>query len=329
MDVKHAVLAQGVMEELARARGMKLGCPSTEDLVHLGQELWPATYGSYEEDSKAFEGLVKAAENSMYLMAAVAIPSEQIVTTWACRWYDQGLPAVKLGHKYAAALMATSMGSDIAEYVRPPWRAWLIHLPVGLLTTKERDKAVNINRVVVQCVRTTAGEDRYQWSALTDGYSALWSHGNTIESLLENPVGDAWEGTCFQVKDTEDERTSALIGRLIVGVCLGFSDPSNITPQGPKARNYPHTEVRKSKEPTVRTFMLGKQVKVDCRQAVKDYVAGTTGNKLSVQVLVRGHWKSQPHGPKQSLRKVIWREPFWRGPEDAPILVNSKKKGED
>jgi hypothetical protein len=42
----------------------------------------------------------------------------------------------------------------------------------------------------------------------------------------------------------------------------------------------------------------------------------------SVRTLVRGHWRRQPYGPENSLTKVIWIRPFWRGPEDAPVSIH-------
>jgi hypothetical protein len=41
-----------------------------------------------------------------------------------------------------------------------------------------------------------------------------------------------------------------------------------------------------------------------------------------VRTLVRGHWRLQPYGPNNSLRKAIWIRPFWRGPEDAPVSIH-------
>ncbi|MCV9964299.1 hypothetical protein OIU34_20645 [Pararhizobium sp. BT-229] len=35
---------------------------------------------------------------------------------------------------------------------------------------------------------------------------------------------------------------------------------------------------------------------------------------------VRGHWKSQTHGPSGSLRKIIHVEPYWRGKDTAEIV---------
>ncbi|WNZ59872.1 hypothetical protein QEG98_28120 [Myxococcus sp. MxC21-1] len=44
---------------------------------------------------------------------------------------------------------------------------------------------------------------------------------------------------------------------------------------------------------------------------------GTTGRPLVVRTRVSGHWKRQPHGQALAERKLIWVQPYWRGPEDA------------
>jgi hypothetical protein len=49
------------------------------------------------------------------------------------------------------------------------------------------------------------------------------------------------------------------------------------------------------------------------------------GSPLLVRTLVSGHWKMQPCGPKQSERKLIRIEPFWRGPLDSPV-TNAVRK---
>lgn len=51
--------------------------------------------------------------------------------------------------------------------------------------------------------------------------------------------------------------------------------------------------------------------------------AGSSGSHgpLIVRTLVEGHWRNQAHGPRHSLRKLIFIDPFWRGPEDAPESI--------
>lgn len=38
-----------------------------------------------------------------------------------------------------------------------------------------------------------------------------------------------------------------------------------------------------------------------------------TGASPQVRFSVRGHWRQQPHGPQNSLRKLLWIQPFWKG----------------
>lgn len=36
--------------------------------------------------------------------------------------------------------------------------------------------------------------------------------------------------------------------------------------------------------------------------------------------LVRGHWRNQAHGEEMKLRKLIWIQPYWKGPEMAEMV---------
>jgi hypothetical protein len=81
-------------------------------------------------------------------------------------------------------------------------------------------------------------------------------------------------------------------------------------------------------EPIIRTFQVGKPVKLDFREAIERYIKHGARKMPSVQVLVCGHFKTQRHGPRNSLTKIIWIQPFWRGPADAPILVRPHSFGE-
>lgn len=61
-------------------------------------------------------------------------------------------------------------------------------------------------------------------------------------------------------------------------------------------------------------------------RGVKRMSEGTGESRpLHVRTLVQGHWRNQTHGPKHSLRKLMWINPFWRGPmeveESNPIRV--------
>lgn len=47
--------------------------------------------------------------------------------------------------------------------------------------------------------------------------------------------------------------------------------------------------------------------------------AGGSGTALQHRVMVPGHFKQQPYGPRNSLRKRIFIAPYMKGPDGAPI----------
>lgn len=51
---------------------------------------------------------------------------------------------------------------------------------------------------------------------------------------------------------------------------------------------------------------------------------GEGGRVYRHRWIVRGHWTHQPHGPGGSLRKLVYRAPYIKGPEGAPLLVTEK-----
>lgn len=253
------------------------------------------------------------------------------------KWVHCGLPTITMGHRYAAALLATTATLEAVGEARSPFPAFMIELPDQSLFTDDPDRPgeqLTLRRLLVQRIDTKRGE-AWGWIAYTDGKVSLYRHGQTSEELLPpeeidgDHVGDPRDPFQFEMTD-RDQRVIYLLGRLIVNVCLAMSDPTNVKSVGKAHRDWEKRSNQGSKrgspEPVVRIFQLGKPIKHDCREAVKQYIEGHR-HKLSVQVLVRGHFKTQRHGPKNSLVKLIWREPFWRGPEDAPIPVRTHVLG--
>lgn len=52
----------------------------------------------------------------------------------------------------------------------------------------------------------------------------------------------------------------------------------------------------------------------------KGLVTLATPDVVSRRVLVMGHYRNQAHGPGRTLRKLMWIEPFWRGPDAAEVV---------
>lgn len=306
--------------------------PEKSEIMLMGVKLWPHTYKGGSTDREAYHRLWDwfTEQENPNLTGALALPFEQIITLGSARWADCGFPQVVVGHRYAAALMATNIPEDVLPLVRPPWPAFFIELPDMMLPIlDEHGKELPLRRVLVQHIHDE--KETWQFLAQTDGITTIWRHGiDTRELALSERTGTGtWEGCTFAIPIDEgvDGRTNQLVGKLIAAVCLAMSDPSNVKAH-PSFGGVGDVG-RQGKEPKVRTFRLGKPIEVDVRQALDDFIhnRGTRkGSSPTVQTLVRGHWK-----PKLSERVgyPVWIEPYWRGPLDAPILTRPVKVGDD
>lgn len=310
---------------------------SKEQLFETAKLFWEITYCDASSDEEAFNNLSDWADrvgrtdpgSEMAAMARglVDLPNEQIKVTWAGRWYDQGCPRIVVDEKYAALLMATDGGPEIIEFAQPPWKAFMIDLPEGLLTTwnEKANKFSSLRQLFVHHVN----EGIWNFIAEAQDGIQLWRHGLTLKDMLtvDPEMLDDWNTAEFLVPIEErDERIMALLGRFILSVCLAMSNPDNFREQK-RTKGRGGARVRFNRDaPALRTFVLGRPVTVDCRSTIKDYVergSGSKRGKLQVQLLVRGHWRRVACGPQGLQRKLKHIEPYWKGDVDKAIQFHT------
>lgn len=239
---------------------------------------------------------------------------------WAVAWHNNGYPRVTLGHRHAASLMSTHTNPESISDARAPWSAFLLDIPYGLIEYPVK----TVCRV--EGTETISGTKTLH-AALAlvlcdvDRIAEVYIYGSDGEyrSMLQT---DSLEKLgAFKHADPGTE----LVARLVLGVCLEMTTPTykgarSVGPQ--PIRRDPRTG-----EPRTWVFRLSRDVKVDCRDVVRDYCRGVgSASAPSVQCLVRGHWKHQPCGKGSEERKYIFVEPYWRGPEDAPIAMRKHRR---
>lgn len=218
-------------------------------------------------------------------------------------WAFHGFPSVVVGHRHAASLMSTSVSEDLSD-VFMPWPSMLLRCPEGLVTEDTVPILVGCNPPHAEAL------------FLLNGRWVYWNSPRGLTGFAE---------AARQESDTSERRAMELVARLLVGVSLEMQTAPQ-PPAGARAKSQV-ARMRRGKEPRAWTFRLARNVVVDCRPAVRAYVEHG-GRHPTVQSLVRGHHKRQPCGPGGTARKWIHVEPYWRGPEDAPIAVRSHVLGE-
>jgi hypothetical protein len=268
----------------------------------------------------------------------------QLSMVFSALWVQGGMPKIVLGHKLAAMLMASKAdGEVLRSRAEAPFDAYLIELPDQLLSS---DTGEIGSIAIVRYDLVLDGVDHgWAWIA-TDrsGYTiggwgltleAMQSHDAMLESQARVPADLPKGRTMLATSETEN-RLWGVIGRLIVGVNIYMSS-------GTAERRMQKTTFRRpgagaSQRPPERpVYKITRDVTIDLRADVQRYIrgeseevdAGGPHRHVGVRFRVRGHYKTQPYGPRSSLRKVIHREPYWVGDEHAPVAVRSHDLGGD
>jgi hypothetical protein len=294
-----------------------------------------------------FEG-VSTGHIAAWMLNAAAVQ-------WFGLWGDLAFPRVQMSHSFAAQLMATTISQKEIPNVEAPWPAFVLEVPHGLLPLPlANGTTTHIERIhVVSHFLPSHFPSPRWWSFWITGQGVEIIRAGVLEEAVvargkreiadrplsridgPRPAGEPrdipiendeafWEGYAAE----HEERLSVLIGRLVIGACVFMTERANYQERTAKMGRSlaPHAQ-RVGKKPESRVYIVGKPVKVDFRLAVKAYLEGTRG-PLTVQSLIAGHHKMQPHGPGSVERKWIYVSPYWRGPEDGPILVRPHVGGE-
>ena len=318
------------------------GVSARDALVRLGFACWPYSF-KVARDGDDIVGatialiayvnqvvLSEDPERARLWNLVLSTEEGQFMQILAARWAHYGFPVVQLaGHKYAAALMSTSVGHGIE--VNPPWETFVIELPSGMLRTDdERGVSRELSCVLVSryksCVPGENGELRWWFQAYTsDMRINLHRFHECLEDMLEEDIDQTTDPAFPNAMEVDltgsDERTLFLLSRLVLSTCLAMSNPEDVRPVGKCSKGEPLGPPRGVKEPACRVYRVGHPIELDCRPAVNAFLNGTKRDPLAIQFMVRGFFRQQPYGPRSSLRRSQWIRPFWKGPSDAPINV--------
>ncbi len=233
--------------------------------------------------------------------------------------YEYGFPTIEIGHKLAASLFATTPCEDEPKL---PFPVFMINLPNDLLFANDIEGNSTSLGPIVCGKLPSAVDGKPYWFFVIGSDSKMCMYKSRLQYLEFISSTAEWrgDGDSFgcEIEDL-DVRNHILISRLVSNVAMVMT-AKQFKRTGGAHKTWANNRQRWRKEPQRRIFKLTQPVRHDFRRMIRDYSTGVI-KKLSVQSFVRGHWKRQPHGPERSLRRWIFVEPYWRGPEDAPIAL--------
>lgn len=336
--------AEGLIKTLLSQRGeddrRMSATPSKETLVELGSRYadlyrWAKTDDEVEDviEEHVLELEALSPTKAMVFRESMRVPDQVILILGSACWHNSGLPVIRLGHKRAAALMATEITDQSVEYVKPPFKAFFIELPSDLLHIE--DSNGEMRRATGVLVHARTFERRYQWgdktkepgtywnyAILTDHPLIQWKLSRLVEEIAGlSDRGNDWVGVGMPINDY-DARVDLLVGRLICSTCIMMSSPDNLKEKMESTKRN-KTGKKPAKNCSVyKVFTERQPINVDARRYVSAYLKGERDSP-DVRLMVRGHHKMQAHGPRLTLRKLKWIEPYPRGGmENDPIMSN-------
>lgn len=237
---------------------------------------------------------------------------------FAGRWGSLACPVARLDLKWSASVCCSSIPEELFGLIRPPWSHFVIELPRGLgFTFLINDVETPMASV---CVSRLSRAVRSRVAGIVDGWS-IRPYAASGRSVKQAVLTDEQLFSGMQAPEQAPSpctRTTEMLGPLIGAVCMAFNSGGS---QKLSGRSDAARRARGARYPTRNEYMVGRPVVVDLTERVRSHIEGVIRGSLKVQGIVRGHWKNQPHGTGSTQRKFIHVEPYWRGPEDAPIII--------
>lgn len=255
--------------------------------------------------------------------------------TFALAWAEHAFQKIVTTHTFAAALMCSDATHEAVEDIHIQWKAFMVVVPNGMLAIDalpDGRSGADFTRILIHVQDDGVAHIMIYDPSAAEHRQRVMSNSNaTLADLLYSTPDQFLDSSGRRKPGDIEQRVLKMAKRLVIGLLLSLQHQDNFKTRSVAPRY--GKKSREVEEPAHRITTVGRPLKVDARGAVARYLQNADGGGRkkgmppSMQVLVRGHFKRQVMGVARSLRKTIWVEPYWRGPEDAPILTRPKLIG--
>lgn len=238
---------------------------------------------------------------------------------WVLNWHASGFPVVKFSPKWGAAAISTSVSKEVIETLKAPWKGFMVELPRSEELLYVQGNKGTILPVTFIEVGYFENEQRpWHVSLRTNGpvvvFTDVFPAFNKGDEEFESHQPD-YEGK----HPYNTAKALDLATRLLHSLLCTLNEHKHVQQQvhNPK----PRTKNERTGAP-IPYYIITEPVTIDLTEHVRQYQVGhRKGKKLELQFVVKGHRKLQHFGPGNLQTKMIWIEPYKRGPEYAPMAV--------
>jgi hypothetical protein len=323
---------RGCLVNAIAAVGDGLGHGCTSGLAKVGRALKPLA--DYTDDDALFEAFLFAIGGTMGPPQLTTDASLRQFWMWSARWAQYAYPVVRITTKQAATLSLCDASPDQLDEIVNPWRSFYIAVDPQFVSSAGGPSGLPVGIRGVAVTRYSAQvqfADEPETDSLVNGSWTfrvdfgtdilsghhLWSSRRSTQQAYTHTEIEGVVQGCTPLAARE-ERVVRIVGRMALNLCLHMTGRANISRHRPSSKALRR---RRNGGPVCEEYILGTPVTVDVRSAVKDFVENGSKSRgpLTVQSVVRGH-QQRYHYKDGDVRWKL-KEPYFKGPEDAPILV--------
>jgi hypothetical protein len=293
--------------------------------------------------NSSVKGYLEANFSGMPAAEVGAAKLQHLYLSWQRACHKRvGRRSYEISPGLAELLLQTELRGLHGADLRLPFESVLLQVPVSLGLEMEVQASVGGSSLVREILLTQSlgvGSKRWVLTAVGPGDVLSAQNFSLLLSLPDEvPVDDSlddlarWLANRKQVVSRNWRDLFRWAMNVVVYATCGNADVVSDFISNKEARHLWERIQKLSKHSSKRErlraewkrldpqrrIVLGRGV-IAPRPSVEARGESGTGQLLTVQVRVQGHWKHQPHGPGNKQRKLLWIQPYWRGPEDGPV----------
>lgn len=244
-------------------------------------------------------------------------------------WGLTGYPEFSLTDDFFHAIAATDFGDAEEEKTNLPYPSFLIRLPPNEIMFGCRSIFMTSFRMepgdVVPEISMSEGTAALMLFELpnvpisgtedTQTVETVWKVNDLLKDLKSTNL-NLGERVKQDAHVDEIVEATAIARKVVLNTLLYINANGGMPERGQKKVG-PDVPVERDHKELPR-FRVGRPIKLGPTTRKMLYGRSTTASQreLMSRFMVRGHWRNQVHGPGRSLRKRMWIEPYWKGPEN-------------
>lgn len=234
-----------------------------------------------------------------------------VLGRWCLAWAYAGYNVFELSNDFVAAMLLTDPRQIHFDDLRTPFPGILITIPSGFATGVEGLPYTKLHLSHVEGA----------WNLYaTDGTRVLDTSVGRGQAL-------SWD--LLESLETEEPKeitgADADVVRTIRQIAFGMLAYVTAVDRAVEERVDTRSKKRlRDDGPRPHVHDVGRTVKID-PILIKYARAGTREIALQMKrrFIVRGHYRNQAHGTGHRDRKLLWIEPFWKGPKEGAKIVHT------